>query len=309
MLSPGATYSAPTLLAAWSDAGLDGLSDRLHRHVRARASHPRSARPLTLNTWEAIYFDHDLARLTALADRAAEVGVERYVLDDGWFLGRRDDTSALGDWTVDPVVWLDGLHPLVDHVRGLGLQFGLWVEPEMISLGSEVARAHPEWVVPGRSSRHQYVLDVANPSAFAYLLERLDALISEYALDALKWDHNRDALLVGAHAQTVAVYRLLDELRARHPGCEIESCASGGGRTDLGTLAHSDRIWANNCTDAVEPVHPALDGPAAAAGAGRRPRLRSRRAHHAPGGRAVAAAGHGSVRARRHRVGHHQLHA
>lgn len=263
VLAPGSTYTAPPLIAAWSDTGLDGLSARLHRYVRARPGHPTSPRPLTLNTWEAVYFDHDLTRLTALADRAAAVGVERYVLDDGWFHGRRDDTSSLGDWTVDATVWPSGLHPLVEHVRGLGMQFGLWVEPEMISRDSDLARTHPDWLLaaPGRvprAFRHQDVLDLARPEAFAHILDALDALVTEYALDALKWDHNRDLTepvhegAPGAHAQTLAVYRLLDELRARHPGCEIESCASGGGRSDLGILARTDRIWASDNTDPVE---------------------------------------------------------
>jgi len=263
VLAPGEAYTAPTLVAAWSDTGLDGLSARLHDHVRARPSHPSSPRPLTLNVWEAVYFDHDLGRLTGLADRAAAMGVERFVLDDGWFLGRRDDTSGLGDWTVDPDVWRDGLHPLVDHVRGLGMQFGLWFEPEMISLESEVARAHPDWVLaaPGRlprAARHQYVIDLANPDAYVHVLGQIDALCTEYALDAIKWDHNRDLSepvhtgRPGAHAQTAALHRLLDELRARHPGLEIESCASGGGRSDLATLARTDRIWASDCTDPVE---------------------------------------------------------
>jgi alpha-galactosidase len=263
VLAPGATYEAPPLVAAWSSEGLDGLSARLHSYVRARPSHPSTPRPLTCNTWEAVYFDHDLARLTDLADRAAAVGVERFVLDDGWFHGRRDDTSALGDWTVDARVWPDGLHPLVDHVRGLGMQFGLWVEPEMISLDSDLARAHPDWLLadPGRvprAWRHQQVLDLARPEAFAHVLDALDALIGTYSLDALKWDHNRDLHepvhdgAPGSHAQTLALYRLLDELRRRHPHCEIESCASGGGRADLGILARTDRIWASDCTDPVE---------------------------------------------------------
>ncbi len=263
VLGPGGSYAAPTLVAAWSGAGLDGLSARLHGYVRARPGHPRSPRPLTLNVWEAVYFDHDLDRLTALADRAAALGVERFVLDDGWFLGRRDDTRGLGDWVVDPDVWPGGLHPLVDHVRGLGMQFGLWFEPEMISLDSDVARAHPDWVLaaPGRlprPARHQHVIDLANPDAHAHVLGRIDALCSEYALDAIKWDHNRDlsepvhAGRPGAHAQTAALHRLLDELRARHPRLEIESCASGGGRPDLATLARTDRIWGSDCTDPVE---------------------------------------------------------
>jgi alpha-galactosidase len=263
VLAPGESYTAPTLVAAWSDEGLDGLSARLHGYVRMRPGHPRSPRPLTLNVWEAVYFDHDLDRLTGLADRAAALGVERFVLDDGWFLGRRDDTSGLGDWVVDPDVWPGGLHPLVDHVRGLGMQFGLWFEPEMISLDSEVARAHPDWVLaaPGRlprASRHQHVIDLANPGAYAHVLGQIDALCTEYALDAIKWDHNRDlaepvhAGRPGAHAHTVALQRLLDELRARHPRLEIESCASGGARADLATLARTDRIWGSDCTDPVE---------------------------------------------------------
>ena len=139
---------------------------------------PSHARPLVLNTWEAVYFDHRVDRLLALADAAADVGVERFVLDDGWFLGRRDDHRGLGDWTVDPIVWPHGLHPLVDHVRTLGLQFGLWVEPEMVNLDSDLVRAHPNWVlgpavVASSTWRNQHVLDVARPDVFAHLLERL----------------------------------------------------------------------------------------------------------------------------------------
>jgi alpha-galactosidase len=263
VIAPGAAYTAPTLVAAWSDAGLDGLSARLHGFVRARPGHPRSPRPLTLNVWEAVYFDHDLERLLGIADRAAALGVERFVLDDGWFLGRRDDTRGLGDWVVDPQVWPRGLHPLVDHVRSLGMEFGLWFEPEMISLDSDVARAHPDWVLAApdrlpRPSRHQHVIDLADPDAYEHVLGQIDALCTEYALDAIKWDHNRDlsepvhAGRPGAHAQTAALHRLLDELRTRHPGLEIESCASGGGRPDLATLARTDRIWGSDCTDPVE---------------------------------------------------------
>ncbi|MEJ3652546.1 alpha-galactosidase [Actinomycetes bacterium KLBMP 9759] len=263
VLAPGEGYTAPRLLATWSGAGLDGLSARWHEHVRARPTHPTAPRPLTLNTWEAVYFDHDLGRLKGLADLAASVGVERFVLDDGWFHGRRDDTSSLGDWTVDTTVWPSGLHPIVEHVRGLGMQFGLWVEPEMISLDSDLARAHPDWVLaaPGRlprEYRHQHVLDLARPEAFEHILGALDALVTEYDLDALKWDHNRDLLEAvhdgrpGVHLQTLAVQRLLDELRARHPRLEIESCSSGGARTDLATLARTDRIWASDNTDAIE---------------------------------------------------------
>ncbi|MEV4196969.1 alpha-galactosidase [Micromonospora globbae] len=264
VLGPGESYATPLLYAAWSDTGLDGLSDVLHTHLRARPRHPRSPRPVTLNVWEAVYFDHDLDRLRALADRAAEVGIERFVLDDGWFRGRRDDTAGLGDWYVDADLWPDGLDPLIAHVTGLGLQFGLWVEPEMVNPDSDVYRAHPDWVlaVPGRlppTWRNQQVLDLAHPEAYAYLRDRLDALLTAHpGIGYLKWDHNRDLTEAGhrgrpgVHTQTEAVYRLLDELRARHPDVEIESCASGGARVDLEILARTDRVWASDCNDALE---------------------------------------------------------
>ena len=206
---------------------------------------------MVLNTWEAVYFDHRLDRLTALADTAAELGVERFVLDDGWFRHRRDDTAGLGDWYVDEDVWPHGLHPLIDHVRGRGMEFGLWVEPEMVNPDSDLARAHPDWVLPGPPWRHQQALDITIPEAYAYILERLDALLSEYDIAFLKWDHNRD-LVTPTHEQTLATYRLLDELRARHPGVEIESCSSGGARVDLGILARTDRVWASDTNDALE---------------------------------------------------------
>jgi alpha-galactosidase len=166
---------------------------------------------------------------------------------------------------VDETVWPKGLHPLVDHVHGLGMQFGLWVEPEMVNPDSDLARAHPEWIMAtgGRlppEARYQQVLDLGHDDAYAYIRERLDALLSEYAIEYLKWDHNRDLIdaghspggEAGVHVQTLRLYRLLDELRDRHPGVEIESCASGGSRVDLGVLEHTDRIWSSDCNDALE---------------------------------------------------------
>lgn len=261
-LAPGESYTSPWTYGSWG-VGLDALAGRFHRWMRARPQHPRTPRPVTLNTWEAVYFAHDLDRLTELADAAAAIGAERYVLDDGWFGSRRDDTRGLGDWYVSADVWPEGLHPLVDHVTGLGMQFGLWVEPEMVNPDSDLARAHPDWIlrVPARlprPARHQQVLDLAHPDAYAYVLERLDALLTEYRIGYLKWDHNRDLVdaghagVAGVHGQTLAVYRLLDELRARHPGVEIESCSSGGARVDLEILQRTDRIWGSDCIDALE---------------------------------------------------------
>ncbi len=258
VLAPGETYTSPWLYAAYSADGIDGVSAAFHQWLRARPSHPERARPVVLNTWEAVYFDHDLTRLKGLADVAARIGVERFVLDDGWFRHRRDDTAGLGDWYVDEGVWPSGLTPLIDHVTGLGMEFGIWVEPEMVNPDSDLFRAHPDWVLaPGDgtlppTSRHQQVLDLANPEAYAYVLDRLDELLRDNDVRFVKWDHNRDLVGVRTHAQTRAVYRLLDELRARHPGVEIESCSSGGGRTDLEILARTDRVWASDCNDALE---------------------------------------------------------
>jgi alpha-galactosidase len=264
ILDHGAEYSSPWLVATYGD-GLDELEGRVHSFLRARPHHPRLPRPVTLNTWEAVYFDHDLPRLLDLADRAAEIGVERFVLDDGWFTGRRDDTAGLGDWHVDAAIWPEGLHPLSERVHADGMQFGLWFEPEMINLDSDLAREHPEWIFAtehgfGIPSRYQHVLDLAHPDAFAHLLERMSTLVEEYRVDYIKWDHNRPlvdaghqpSFAPGVHEQTLATYRLIDELKLRHPGLEIESCCGGGGRIDLGIMDHCDRVWVSDCIDAHE---------------------------------------------------------
>src|SRR6478752_5231912 len=263
-LTPGDSYTSPWIYGSYG-VGLDAMSARFHDFLRARPQHPNTPRPVILNTWESVYFDLDLPTLLDLAEQAAAVGVERYVLDDGWFTGRRDDTAGLGDWEVDPTVWPKGLHPLVDRVTGLGMQFGLWVEPEMVNVDSNVARAHPDWILATGNrlpieSRHQQVLDLGHPDAFDYILANLDQLLRTYRISYLKWDHNRDLIDSGhapdgrpaVHDQTLAVYRLMDELRRRHPGLEIESCSSGGGRVDLEILQRTERIWTSDCIDALE---------------------------------------------------------
>ena len=260
-LAEGEEHVSPDVLFVHAEAGLDAVSARVHRRTRARAQHPSTPRPVVLNTWEAVYFDHDLARLHALAETAAAIGVERFVLDDGWFGSRRDDTRGLGDWVVSSEMWPDGLATLFDRVRQLGMQVGLWLEPEMVNLDSDVVRAHPDWVLgPAGAvpSRHQFPLDLTNPDAWAHLITRIDALVSENGLDFIKWDHNRDlheAVSDGhpaVHRQTAGVYALLDELLRRHPGLEIESCSSGGGRVDLGILDRTHRVWTSDCNDALE---------------------------------------------------------
>jgi alpha-galactosidase len=276
-LAPGEAYRSPTALYAWSADGLDGVAARWHRWQRAREHHPRSPRPVVLNTWEAVYFDHDLGRLTQLADVAARIGVERFVLDDGWFRGRRDDTAGLGDWYVDPDVWPEGLHPLVEHVRGLGLQVGLWVEPEMVNLDSDVAREHPDWVLRPHegavppSWRNQQVLDLTSTGAWDYLLERLDALVSEYRLDYLKWDHNRDLHAAGAapgfgptvHQQTRRLYDLLDALRAP-PGAGDRVVRQRRGQSrPRHPRSHRPRVGVRLQRRHRAAGHPALDDAAA----------------------------------------------
>ncbi|GAA1614757.1 alpha-galactosidase [Kribbella sancticallisti] len=263
-LQPEGSYSTPWIYGSYG-IGLDQVSTRFHEYLRARETHPKTDRPVVLNTWEAVYFDLDLDKLKALADAAAEVGAERFVLDDGWFRGRRDDHAGLGDWYVDEGIWPKGLHPLVDHVTGLGLQFGLWVEPEMVNPDSDLAREHPDWILATGNrmpptARHQQGLNLGIPAAYDYLLERLDSLLNEYDISYLKWDHNRDFVdggnqqtgAAGIHEQTLAVYRLLDELKRRHPGLEIESCSSGGARVDLGILERTDRVWGSDSNDALE---------------------------------------------------------
>ena len=263
-LAPAESYTTPWLYAAYGD-GLDELSSAFHTELRRRDRHPRSARPVVLNTWEAVYFEHDLTSLVELAERGAEVGAERFVLDDGWFLHRRHDRAGLGDWEVDLEVWPEGLAPLVSAVRALGMDFGLWFEPEMVNEDSDVARAHPDWILaPGDRlplrGRSQQVLNLTVPDAFDHVLESMSSLIAEHDIDYVKWDHNRDLLEAGdrrtgrprVHEQTLAVYALMDELRRRHPRLEIESCSSGGGRIDLAVLERTDRVWASDCIDALE---------------------------------------------------------
>jgi alpha-galactosidase len=270
ILGPGDSVTTPWAYGVYSGRGVDGASARLHSMLRRRPGHPKKPRPIVLNTWEAVYFDMSFERLATLADVAAEIGVERFVIDDGWFGSRRDDSSGLGDWYVSQDVWPTGLGTIADYVRSKGMGFGLWFEPEMVNLDSDLARAHPEWVLgtPGRMPppvRNQQVLDVANPEAFAYILERLVSLVTEYNIDFIKWDHNRDladpvhrsgprAGQPAVRDQTLATYRLMDDLRRRHPSLEIESCSSGGSRIDLGVLERTERVWPSDCIDPIERV-------------------------------------------------------
>ncbi|HEY6812510.1 MAG TPA: alpha-galactosidase [Propionibacteriaceae bacterium] len=260
-------YTTPWIYGSYGH-GLDAVAGRFHRFLRARESHPSTTRPVTLNVWEAVYFDHDLDHLAELAECAATIGVERYVLDDGWFGARRHDRAGLGDWTVSTEVWPHGLHPLVDKVTDLGMEFGLWFEPEMINLDSAAAREHPEWIMATGDrlpveSRHQQVINLGIPECYAYVRDAIFDILTEYKISYIKWDHNRDLIDAGTapdgrpgvHEQTLAFYRLVDEIKAAHPALEIETCSSGGARVDLGVLERTDRIWVSDCTDPLERQH------------------------------------------------------
>ncbi|SDU95720.1 alpha-galactosidase [Microlunatus sagamiharensis] len=265
VLAAGESYESPWVYAAYG-TGLDEVARRFHRFLRARPQHPSTERPVTINVWEAVYFDHaNHAKLIELARLAAAAGVERYVLDDGWFGARRNDSAGLGDWTVSPDVWPDGLHPLADEVTRLGMQLGLWFEPEMVNEDSDVARAHPEWIMAtgGRlpvEARRQQVINIGIPECYAHVRDQVLAILDEYPISYVKWDHNRDLVdagtqplgRAGVHEQTLAFYRLVDEIKAAHPGLEIESCSSGGARVDLGVLERTDRIWVSDCIDPLE---------------------------------------------------------
>ncbi len=254
---PRTGFRSADLILTVSSTGLNGIATAFQRDLRDRVvawPDPARPRPVHYNCWEAIYFAHRLDTLTDIADRAAEIGVERFVLDDGWFGRRDDDTTSLGDWQIDRRKWPDGLTPLIDHVKARGMTFGLWVEPEMVNPDSDLFRAHPDWVlgpadqVPGR---HQMVLDLSRPEVIEHLFGIFDALLRDHDIDYLKWDHNRLLPVVDAR-QTEGVYALIDRLRAGHPQVEIESCASGGGRIDAGILAHTHRVWLSDCIDALE---------------------------------------------------------
>ena len=261
-LAPGAAHEAPPLLLAWSAQGRNGAMAAMHDAVRSLLAWPggtMTPRPVHLNSWEACYFDHDEGRIRRLAQAAAAIGVERFILDDGWFAGRDDDRAGLGDWTPDPRKYPAGLAPLADHVRGLGMQFGLWVEPEMVNPESALARAHPDWVLawpdrPMPTARHQWVLDLRQAAVRDHLFATLDALLRGAAIDYLKWDHNRALAPPGGAAQVAGLYDLLARLRAAHPHVEIESCAGGGGRIDAGIARFSHRFWTSDNVDALARI-------------------------------------------------------
>ncbi|MFI6493638.1 alpha-galactosidase [Streptomyces sp. NPDC050564] len=265
-LAPGETLTTPRLACAFSPDGLEGLARVWHRYER-RLAGERLHRPrkVLYNSWEATGFDVDAAGQLELAKTAADIGVELFVVDDGWFTGRADDTGGLGDWYPDPAAFHQGFGRFVEDVRALGLDFGLWVEPEAVSPGSRLYAEHPDWVYriddrPARLVRNQLLLDLGRTDVQDFVISTLDRLLTAYDIGYLKWDMNRPPTERGRpgtdradrldlDARHVAGYlRVLDHLRAAHPAVTVEGCAGGGGRIDHATLARTDVVWPSDNT-------------------------------------------------------------
>jgi len=250
-------FETAPLYVTFSVDGLNGCAVAFQRHLRDRIvtwPQPDRPRPVHYNCWEAVYFDHQIPVMKDIANRAADLGAERFVLDDGWFGQRDDDTSSLSDWEVDVRKYPDGLGPLIEHVHGLGMSFGIWFEPEMINHDSDLHRAHPEWALGAEDQtlgRQQKALNMALSEVREFIYGRMAAILSQYPIDYIKWDHNRVLPMPDA-AQTRGSYALIDRLRAAFPMVEIESCASGGGRIDFGILWRTQRVWLSDSNDALE---------------------------------------------------------
>ncbi|MEU9736656.1 alpha-galactosidase [Streptomyces sp. NPDC048002] len=268
-LAPGRTHTTAVSLGLHTGHGFGAASRAFHSHLRAHVlPHPGELRPVLYNSWEATSFQVSEDNQLALARRAAALGAELFVLDDGWFRGRHDDRSGLGDWTPHEQRFPRGLRPLSDEVHRLGMAFGLWVEPEMTNPDSDLYRKHPDWVLhaPDRTPtelRNQLVLDFSRSDVVAWALEWLRRTVTEADVDFLKWDFNRSFTEAVAHgagqdARRVHIeharglYRVLDQLRSDFPELRIEGCAGGGGRVDPGILARSDQVWTSDNTDAVD---------------------------------------------------------
>ena len=250
-------FETATLYATFSGHGLNGCATAFQRHTRDQiVTWPKGqiARPVHYNCWEAVYFDHKLDVLKDIASKAANLGAERFVLDDGWFGRRDDDTTSLSDWQVDPRKYPDGLGPLIDHVHAEGMTFGIWFEPEMINPDSDIHRANPHWALGSEDQtlgRQQKALNMALPEVRDFLYDRMSSILRDHDVDYIKWDHNR-VLPAPDAAQTRGSYALIDRLRHDFPQVEIESCASGGGRIDMGILKRTQRVWLSDSNDALE---------------------------------------------------------
>ncbi len=271
VIEPGQDFETPEAVMTFSDKGYNGMSQNMHTFVRecvVRGEWKKKLRPVLLNSWEASYFDISEAKLLRLAKAGKEVGIELFVMDDGWFGTRNDDKQSLGDWYVNKKKLPGGLKSLCDKVNELGLEFGVWVEPEMVNVESELYRAHPEWVmeIPGKphsEGRNQRILDFANPEVVDYIIEKMTEVFASANIAYVKWDMNRifsdyysqylkpEQQGEVAHRYMIGLYRLMKTLTERFPNILFEGCASGGNRFDLGILSYFPQIWASDDTDAI----------------------------------------------------------
>lgn len=271
-LKPGEKLETPPLYVGYSREGFGGASRMMHEFQRDEIF-PKSAagrpRPVLYNSWEATEMNVNEAGQAELAKKAASLGVERFVMDDGWFGARDTDHAGLGDWVVSKKKFPNGLKPLIDQVKGLGMDFGLWVEPEMVNPDSDLYRAHPDWAMhyPGRprsEARNQLILNMARQDVKEHIFKVLDELVSQNEIAFLKWDMNRNASEAGWPEAAVEdqkkqwleytrnVYEIIDRLKAKHPKLEIESCSGGGGRIDLGIMTRVEQVWTSDNTDALD---------------------------------------------------------
>lgn len=271
-LQPGESFETPEALLCCAPDGLGALSRRYHRFIRhniCRGVWRFARRPVLINNWEATYFHFDTETICRIAEKAASLGVEMLVLDDGWFGKRDDDNSGLGDWYVNENKLPGGLNPLIERINALGMKFGIWIEPEMVSEDSDLYRAHPDWAftLPGRApamGRDQLVLDMGRPEVVDHLTDVLSDLLRRHHIEYVKWDMNRNMSDVysralpperqgeAAHRYMLGVYRLLNRLTIAFPHVLFEGCAGGGGRFDAGMLAYFPQIWCSDNTDAIE---------------------------------------------------------
>ncbi|MBT8116127.1 MAG: alpha-galactosidase [Arenicella sp.] len=270
-LPPGESFVCPEALLTFSPLGLEGMSHNWHRFVREYISPTQfnnESRPSYLNSWEAAYFDLNEELVLQLAEQARSIGLQMLVVDDGWFAGRHNDRSSLGDWFSDKQKFPNGIQATAAKVKQKGLKFGLWMEPEMVSPDSDLYRAHPDWIiqVPGRTlstGRNQLVLDLSRNEVVEYLFKRIDDILCGGDIDYIKWDMNRTMTEIGsthlpshqqletAHRYILGVYQLLSRITSKYPDVLFENCASGGSRFDLGMLRYMSQGWVS---DMSEPV-------------------------------------------------------
>ena len=271
-LEKGESFQTPEVVLVYSDTGYDGMTHQFHELYRnhlIRSEYKDKKRPILINNWEATYFDFNTEKLLSIAKKASELGIEMLVMDDGWFGHRNDDSSSLGDWYVNEEKLNGGLKHLVDEVNKLGLKFGIWFEPEMISPDSELYKVHPEWAIhiEGRKatqSRQQYVLDLSNPEVIDYAYESVAKILRSAPIDYVKWDMNRQLSDLGSsyldkdsqqelfHRYVLGLYKMQERLITEFPDLLLENCSGGGARFDPGMLYYSPQIWCSDDTDAVE---------------------------------------------------------